>query len=216
MSITNIFFSPMLLATSQNYTLDIILVLIVIGIIIFTTVTSIINKKNRIKEKDKRKREVREKIKSFIRETDHKKNLLIEFEKIVARKGKEYKNRDIFEVIINIKDPKTNKHIEDRAYEIEGISIPIDKKNYSYDWVINSRLDLDHTRKRINILEGKIKLTKTELKNNKIKNKQNKKQKYLDAKSENKAKLKTKKTKPKENYKPNLDGNKFIPQRKKK
>jgi len=148
----------------SSLSIDIVLGVIVVGVVIFTIVSSILNKKNRQKEKDKRKKEVREKIKDFIKEKENVKNIGVDFEKVVACKGKKYKNRDVFEVIIKIFDPKTNKEIEKRAYEIEGISIEIGKKKYRHEWVINSRLDLEHTLKRFKIIEGKIKLTKNEKK----------------------------------------------------
>ncbi len=197
----------------SKYALDIILVVCIVGIIIFIGITSLVNRKSQKKEREKRKREVRDKIKSFIKERENKKNLYIEFEKVVARKGKKYKTRDVFEVIIKIFDAKTREHIEDRAYEIEGISIPIDKKNYTHEWVINSRLDIENTRHRISIIEGDVKLSKDEKKRQKQLAKEERKQQYILEKEERK-----KLRKSNESLKPKKveHENKFIPKRDKK
>jgi len=176
-----------------SVTIDIVLVVIVVGVVIFSIVSSILNKKNRQKEKDKRKKEVKEKIKEFIKEKENVKNIGVEFEKVIACKGKKYKNRDVFEVIIKIFDPKTNKLIEERAYEIEGISIEVAKKKYRHEWVINSRLDLEHTKRRFKIIEGKIKLNKNEKKLQRKQYKQIQRQQALEEKKKNKEKYSRKK-----------------------
>lgn len=196
----------------HSFTMDIVLGVVVLGIVIFVAVTSFLNRNNRKKERDKRTKEVKEKIKEFIREKESKKNIYIEFEKIISRKGKETKNRDVFEVIINIFDARTRKHLEDRAYEIEGISIPIDRKNFRHDWVINARLDLEHTRKRLKILEGEIELSKEE---KKILRQQNKEAKIKKKEQEKEtAKLKSLKNEDEESLLVDID-EKFIPKRKK-
>ena len=198
-------------SSSHRFALDIILVISIIGIVLFIGVTSLLNRKNKQKEKEKRKREVRNKIKTFIREKESKKNLKIEFEKVIAKKGKKYKTRDVFEVIINISDAKSNIHIEDRAYEIEGISIPIDKKNFNHEWVVNARLDIKNTREYIKLIEGEIKLTKDQKIQNKKIVKEQKKQEY----KEEKANIKLEKqNKTKEIKKADIE-DKFIPRRSK-
>ncbi len=202
--------------TGSSAMIEIILAVCIVGIIIFIIITSILNKKTQRKEKEKRKREVREKIKSFIKERENRQNLYIQFEKVLARKGKEFKNRDVFEVIINIYDAKSRNHIEDRAYEIEGISIPIDKKNYTHEWVVNSKLDLSTTRRRIGIIEGNIKLSKEEKKNLIKKQKMQKKEENLKLKSD----LRENKKNKRKNILPTPEKlsieEKFVPKREKK
>lgn len=145
-------------------TMNIILIAVLIIVIVFVIVTTITGRKASKKEKAQRYQAVREKIKSHLAHKEGKKNLRVEFEKVYARKGAEYKYRDVFDVIIEIIEPKTNKIIEIKAYEIEGITTKIDKKNYKTDWIVNGSLDLDDTKKRIAISEKEIKLTKEEKK----------------------------------------------------
>ncbi|WP_027063177.1 hypothetical protein [Mesoplasma seiffertii] len=137
----------------------IVLLIVVIAFVIFTTVTG---KKASKKEKAKRYQEVRNKIKEYIATHDNRKNLRIEFEKVFARKGAEYKYRDVFDVIVELVEPKTQKIIETRAYEIEGITTKVDKKNYRTEWVVNTLLELEDAKRRIAISEKDIKLTKEE------------------------------------------------------
>lgn len=59
---------------------------------------------------------------------------------------------------------KTQKSIERRAYEVEGITTKIDKKNYATKWVVNTILDLNETEQRIAIGQKEVKLTKEERK----------------------------------------------------
>nr|WP_245594783.1 hypothetical protein [Mesoplasma photuris] len=142
--------------------MSIILIILLVVVIVFVIVTTITGRKASKKEKAKRYKEVRDRIKHHILKTENKKNLRIEFEKVYSRKGAEYKYRDVFDVIVEIIDPKTNQILEVRAYEIEGITTKVDKKNYKTDWIVNGIIDLDDAKKRISIAEKEIKLTKEE------------------------------------------------------
>lgn len=143
-------------------TINIVLILVVVVIIVFIIVTTITGRKASKKERSKRKKEVREAIKQYIAKNDNQKNLRIDFEKVYARKGAEYKYRDVFDVVVDLVEPKTNQVKETRAYEIEGITHKVDKKNYSTEWKVNGLLELDATKRRIAIAEKEIKLTKKE------------------------------------------------------
>ncbi|QVJ96713.1 hypothetical protein I7634_02085 [Mycoplasma mycoides subsp. capri] len=139
--------------------LMIVLLVFVVGFVIWSTITG---KKANKKEKEKRYNQVREKIKEYILKNEHKKNLRIEFEKVYARKGAEYKYRDVFDVIVQLIEPKTQKVIEIRAYEVEGLTTKVNKSQYNTEWIVNSQIDLEETKRRIAIGEKTIKLTKAE------------------------------------------------------
>ncbi|ADK69801.1 hypothetical protein V2P57_02290 [Mycoplasma mycoides subsp. mycoides] len=139
--------------------LMIVLLVFVVGFVIWSTITG---KKANKKEKEKRYNQVRSKIKEYILKNEHKKNLRIEFEKVYARKGAEYKYRDVFDVIVQLIEPKTQKIIETRAYEVEGLTTKINKSQYNTEWIVNSQIDLEETKRRIAIGEKTIKLTKAE------------------------------------------------------
>ncbi|WHQ37543.1 hypothetical protein [Spiroplasma sp. SV19] len=155
-----------------SMTMNVILVVIVIAVIIFAIVSSIMGRKAQRLEREKRKKQVKDKIKQYIKETDNRKNLRLEYEKVIARKGKEFKYRDIFDVIVDIYEAKTNSFLEQKAFEIEGISKKISKKQYETTWTVNQEIDLDETKHRIEISEKKVKLTKEEKKAAKITAKQ--------------------------------------------
>lgn len=199
----------------------IILLVILAVAIAFVIYSSIRGKKASKREKKRRYQEVRNQIKSYIAEIEKKKNLRIEFEKVYARKGAEYKYRDVFDVIVELIEPKTNKITEIRAYEIEGITTKIDKKNFKTDWVVNGTLDLDETKHRIAIAEKEIKLSKEE------KRQYKKEERARDKEFKAKERLETKTQKAAAKNKPaitregnkieriNQNTHKFIPQRKK-
>ncbi len=143
-------------------TMNIVLIVIVVGVIVFAIVSAVVSRKNKRLERQKRKKEVKYKIKAFLKTHDNLRNVRLEYEKVAARKGKEYKYRDIFDVIVDIYDSKTNKLISTRAFEIEGMSKKITKKNFETTWVVNVELDLADTRRQIGIVEGTVKLSNEE------------------------------------------------------
>ncbi|AOG60268.1 hypothetical protein SHELI_v1c03130 [Spiroplasma helicoides] len=145
-------------------TSGVIIGVIVLVIIVFIVVSSITSKKAQKKEQAKRKKVVKEEIKMYLAAEKKLKNIKIEYEKVYARKGPEYKYRDVFDVIVQIFEPKTNDLIQTSAYEVEGITTRADKKTYTTAWQVNGELDLDETKKRIAIAEKKIKLSKDERK----------------------------------------------------
>ena len=148
----------------NSMTMNIILIVIVVAVIIFAVVSSVMGKKAQKLEREKRKKQVKDKIKQYIKETDNRKNLRLEYEKVIVRKGKEYKYRDIFDVIVDIYEARTNNFLEQKAFEIEGISKKISKKQYETTWTVNQEIDLEEAKRRINIIEKKVKLTKEEKK----------------------------------------------------
>ncbi|ATZ18803.1 hypothetical protein ESOMN_v1c04210 [Williamsoniiplasma somnilux] len=201
-------------------TMNIILIVVLLAVIVFVIVTTITGRKASKKEKAKRYQEVRDRIKQYLAKTENKKNLRVEFEKVYARKGAEYKYRDVFDVIVEIIEPKTNKIVEITAYEIEGITTKIDKKNYKTNWVVNTTLDLDETKKRIAIAEKEIKLTKEEKRTlkqeEKLREKEMREKERLEMKE---AKIAAKQTKTNKNSEiervTRKTGDKFVPTRRK-
>ncbi len=150
-----------------NWTTNIVLIVIVAGVVIFAIVTAITGRKNQRLEKEKRKKSVKTKIKKYLNANYDIHNSRIEYEKVVARKGKEYKYRDIFDVLVDVYEHRSNKLIFSKAFEIEGISHKVDKKKIDTDWTVNGELDYEKTKYEIQIIEGKIKLSKEELKKRK-------------------------------------------------
>lgn len=202
-------------------TMNIVLIVVLVAVVIFVIVTTITGRKASKKEKAKRYQEVREQIKGYIAKQEQRRNLRIEFEKVYARKGAEYKYRDVFDVVVELIEPKTNKVLEIRAYEIEGLTTKIDKKNYKTNWVVNGTLDLDETKRRIAIAEKEIKLTKDEkqalrkeerLREKEIKEKE--RLEFKEAKKEAKTKT-TKKNDPLSQRTSRVATEKFVPTRKK-
>jgi len=195
-----------------------IMIAIVIVMVIFIIITTITSKKANKKEKEKRKGEVREAIKKYMAEEQRQKNVRVEFERVYARQGAEYKYRDVFDVIVVLIEPKTNNKLEERAFEVEGISQKIDKKNYTTSWKVNKQLDLEETKRKIAIAEKEIKLTKEEKKALKAEEKLlAKKAKEKEKADLAKAKKEAKSAKKLTSIDPTIRVNepKFVPSRKK-
>lgn len=145
-----------------SMTMTIVFGVVIVVVIVFVIVSTITGKKAQKKEQQKRKKVVRNEIKRYLAQVENKKNISVEFEKVAARRGAEYKYRDVFDVVVNILEPKTGAIVSTKAYEIEGLTTKIDKKNYNTDWTVNGEIDLDETRKRIAIAEKAVKLSKSE------------------------------------------------------
>ena len=110
-------------------TTNIVLIAIVAGVVIFAVVSAILGHKNSKLEKTKKKKEVIIRIKEYLKNNNDLKHVEVEYKKIVARKGKEYKYRDIFDVVVDVKAAKTKNFICSKAFEIEGKHRKISKKN---------------------------------------------------------------------------------------
>ncbi|AHI52716.1 hypothetical protein [Spiroplasma culicicola] len=205
---------------AQNYTSTIIIGVVALVIIVFIIVSAITSKKAQKKEQQKRKKVVKDEIKLYLSKTQSLKNIKIDYEKVYARKGAEYKYRDVFDVVVNIYEPKTNNLLYTRAYEVEGITTRADKKTYTTAWQVNQELDLEDTKKRIAIAEKKIKLTKEEAKTLKKEDLAKAKEQKVQMKEEMKQ-LKEAKAEQKKANSPRIDEAvkattvKFIPRRNK-
>jgi hypothetical protein len=111
----------------------IVMGLIVVVVLVFIIVSSITGKKARKKEQEKRKRVVKGEIKAYLAKVKNQKNISVDYEKVFARKGPEYRYRDIFDVVVRILSPKDGSVLETKSFEIEGITTKVSKKEYKTD-----------------------------------------------------------------------------------
>lgn len=139
------------------------IMLAVIIIIIVMTIVSAITKRKKDKiEREKRQKEVRTQIKQYLKDTEKVAHKRVDYDKVVARSGKEYKYRDVFDVVVNLYDARKNELYATKAFEVEGFTKQLSKKQYETIWKVNQELDLQETIKRIEASQKKSKLTKAE------------------------------------------------------
>lgn len=146
---------------------------IIIGIIIFIVYKGFKKKKTEKIEQHKREDEVIKEIKKYLSEINKLKNVSIKFVKVVARSGKLYKYRDVFDVFVEIKNIKKNKIIRKNAYEVEGIATQgiENKKEINVKWFINKEFEYEKHWKLINDLPSsswKIHLKSLKIKDKKL------------------------------------------------
>lgn len=142
--------------TSQWWMLALIGVVLII--FIFTTISA---KKKKKEEKKHRQKEVKNVIKSFMRDELQLQHKTVEFEQVVSRNSKEYRYRDVFDVIVKLYDSKKNDLFATKAFEVEGFTKQLSKKQFETIWKVNCELDLEETLKRIELSKkrgGKIKI----------------------------------------------------------
>ncbi|WP_339046585.1 hypothetical protein [Spiroplasma endosymbiont of Colias croceus] len=131
---------------------------VVLIIFIFTTISA---KKKKKEEKKQRKKEVKNIIKSFMRDELKLQHKTVEFEQVVSRSSKEYRYRDVFDVIVKLYDSKKNDLFATKAFEVEGFTKQLSKKEFETIWKVNCELDLEETLKKIEMSKkrsGKIKI----------------------------------------------------------
>ncbi len=142
--------------SSQWWMLAIIGVVLII--FIFTTISA---KKKKKEEKKQRQKEVKNIIKSFMRDELKLQHKTVEFEQVVSRSSKEYRYRDVFDVIVKLYDSKKNDLFATKAFEVEGFTKQLSKKEFETIWKVNCELDLEETLKKIEMSKkrsGKIKI----------------------------------------------------------
>ncbi|WP_339022405.1 hypothetical protein [Spiroplasma endosymbiont of Crioceris asparagi] len=194
----------------------IIILGLVVVVAIFIIVTSITGRGAQKKEQEKRKKVVREEIKFWLNSNRNLKNVIVQYDTVYARKGAEYKYRDVFDVIVSIYEAKTNLFREKIALEIEGITTKQDKKTYTTKWIVNKQLDTEETEKRVAIAEKKIKLSKAERKALKIEEKARLKKLKIDEKNLNAQQREKSLELKKSNYidkSVKSDGDKWVPRK---
>lgn len=131
---------------------------VVLIIFIFTTISA---KKKKKEEKKERQKEVKNIIKSFMRDELKLQHKTVEFEQVVSRSSKEYRYRDVFDVIVKLYDSKKNDLFATKAFEVEGFTKQLSKKEFETIWKVNCELDLEETLKKIEMSKkrsGKIKI----------------------------------------------------------
>ncbi|WP_425376905.1 hypothetical protein [Spiroplasma endosymbiont of Aleiodes alternator] len=131
---------------------------VVLIIFIFTTISG---KKKKKEEKKQRQKEVKNIIKSFMRDELKLQHKTVEFEQVVSRSSKEYRYRDVFDVIVKLYDSKKNDLFATKAFEVEGFTKQLSKKEFETIWKVNCELDLEETLKKIEMSKkrsGKIKI----------------------------------------------------------
>lgn len=122
------------------------LIAVVLIIFIFTTISS---KKKKKEEKKHRQKEVKNVIKTFMRDELKLQHKTVEFEQVVSRSSKEYRYRDVFDVVVKLYDSKKNNLFATKAFEVEGFTKQLSKKQFETIWKVNCELDLAETMKRI-------------------------------------------------------------------
>lgn len=131
---------------------------VVLIIFIFTTISA---KKKKKEEKKQRQKEVKNIIKSFMRDELKLQHKTVKFEQVVSRSSKEYRYRDVFDVIVKLYDSKKNDLFATKAFEVEGFTKQLSKKEFETIWKVNCELDLEETLKKIEMSKkrsGKIKI----------------------------------------------------------
>jgi hypothetical protein len=103
---------------------------LIIIIVVVMIVSSIRKRKQDKIEKEKRQKEVRDKIKQYLKINDNIAHKRIEYDKVIARAGKDYKYRDVFDVVIKLYDSKSNALYATKAFEVEGLTKQLSKKEY--------------------------------------------------------------------------------------
>lgn len=132
--------------TSQWWMLALIGVVLII--FIFTTISA---KKKKKEEKKQRQKEVKNVIKIFMRDELKLQHKTVEFEQVVSRNSKEYRYRDVFDVIVKLYDSKKNDLFATKAFEVEGFTKQLSKKQFETIWKVNCELNLEETLKRIEL-----------------------------------------------------------------
>ncbi|WP_339024821.1 hypothetical protein [Spiroplasma endosymbiont of Agriotes lineatus] len=122
---------------------------LIIIIVVVMIVSSIRKQKQDKIEKEKRQKEVRDKIKQYLRINDNIMHKRIEYDKVIARAGKDYKYRDVFDVVIKLYDSKSNQLYATKAFEVEGLTKQLSKKKYETTWKVNHELELEETLIRL-------------------------------------------------------------------
>lgn len=111
---------------------------ILIGIIGFIVYSGLKKRKSDKIEKQKRENEVRNLIKERLKTKNNLSNVIVQYLDVRARQGALYKDRDVYDVFLDIKNPRSNKTITKKAYEIEGFAKP--KKDDENEYVVNWKI----------------------------------------------------------------------------
>lgn len=133
-------------------------VFFLVVIIVFTVMT-IKSRKKQKKEELKRKILIKKEVKSFLKSQLSIFNKIIDFEEVIMIEKDKYRNRNVFYLVIKLKDPKNKSKEEKKVFEIEGFAeqargIEADR------WVINKESSLEDISNYKNWLLQKNKISK--------------------------------------------------------
>lgn len=143
--------------------------LLLMGVVlIIFIISSVGSRKRKKEEKQKRQKEVKEALKNYMRDELNLRHKTVEFDQVLSRSSKDYRYRDVFDVIIKLYDSKKNDLYATKAFEVEGFAKQISKKEFETIWKVNCELDLDETLSRIS-LEKKRKTAKIKKKSPEVK-----------------------------------------------
>ncbi|WP_308149564.1 hypothetical protein [Spiroplasma sp. AdecLV25b] len=135
--------------------------LALIGVVVIIFILTTISSKKKKKEvKSRRQKEVKQVIKTFMREELQLQHKTIEFEQVVSRSSKEFRYRDVFDVIVKLYDSKKNDLYATKAFEVEGFTKQLSKKEFETIWKVNRELVLDETIKSIQLSKKRSKKVK--------------------------------------------------------
>lgn len=130
--------------------------LLLMGVVlVIFIISSVGSRKRKREEKQKRQKEVKDVIKVYMRDELDLRHKTIEFDQVIARSSKEYRYRDVFDVVVKLYDSKKNDLFATKAFEVEGFAKQISKKEFETIWKVNGELDLDETLKRINLAKNR-------------------------------------------------------------
>lgn len=135
------------------------LLLMAVVLVIFI-VSSIGSRKRKKQEKQKRQKEVKEVIKNYMRDELSLRHKTVEFDQVVARSSKDYRYRDVFDVVVKLYDSKKNDLYDTKAFEVEGFAKQISKKEFETIWKVNTELNLEETLNRLTLEKRKNKKIK--------------------------------------------------------
>lgn len=135
--------------------------LLLMGVVlVIFIVSSIGSKKRKREEKQKRQKEVKEVLKNYMRDELNLRHKTVEFDQVIARSSKDYRYRDVFDVVVKLYDSKKNDLYATKAFEVEGFAKQISKKEFETIWKVNCELDLEETLKRVTLEKRKTKKIK--------------------------------------------------------
>lgn len=135
------------------------LLLMAVVLVIFI-VSSVGSRKRKKQEKQKRQKEVKEVIKNYMRDELSLRHKTVEFDQVVARSSKDYRYRDVFDVVVKLYDSKKNDLYDTKAFEVEGFAKQISKKEFETIWKVNTELNLEETLNRLTLEKRKSKKIK--------------------------------------------------------
>lgn len=120
-------------------------------VLVIFIVSSLGSRKRKRAEKESRQREVKEVIKKYMRDEMKLQHKTIEFDQVISRSSKDYRYRDVFDVIIKLYDSKKNDLYATKVFEVEGFTKQISKKDFETIWKVNGELNLKETLAKLEL-----------------------------------------------------------------